>query len=198
MGRVKHGLARRGQPKAPGYDIWSGMKKRCSNPRSAMFRHYGGRGIRVCERWNDFAAFIADMGAPPLGATLERIDNDGDYTPANCRWATRAEQNRNTRQNVMLTYGGRTQCLTDWAREYGLSLGTLHARLFVHNWSLDVALTRPARSFKRSYRLLEHGGEQLPVREWERRLGVSYGTISHRLKSGWPIAKAISTPKVSP
>lgn len=87
-----------GHSRTPLYRVWSSMKSRCGNPASPAYKHYGGRGISVCDRWQKYENFFADMGYPPPGLTLERIDVNGNYEPSNCKWATWAEQNRNKRK----------------------------------------------------------------------------------------------------
>lgn len=119
---------------------WSNMIRRCENPRCRSYPDYGGRGIQVCESWKNFDAFYADMGDPPAGLTLERVDNNQGYSPENCIWASRSIQTRNTRRNRVLTHNGKTQCLQDWANELGLGYETIWYRLD-RGWSVARALT---------------------------------------------------------
>lgn len=125
------------------YSVWDLMHRRCEDPRHPNFKNYGARGIVVCGRWTDVRKFHEDMGNPPDGMTLDRIDNNGPYEPGNCRWAPRHDQNRNMRSNRFIGYNNETLCLTDWAARIGLSSGGLHNRL-ARGWSLDVALTTPS------------------------------------------------------
>lgn len=128
--RYRHGMAG-----SPEYVVWMAAKARCRVPTSQKYKDYGGRSITFCERWDDFANFIADMGRRPAGMTIERIDNDGPYSPNNCRWATHAEQCLNQRSNVVLTYKGETKPLSVWARELNIPRSTLR-----HRAKLGVAL----------------------------------------------------------
>lgn len=127
--------------RSPEYRAWLAMKARCYNPRTRRFDRYGGRGIAVCDRWRDsFAAFLADMGRKPTPShSVDRIDNDGNYEPANCRWATRAEQQRNNNRTHHLTHQGRTMCLQDWADELGIQPTTLRGRIAA-GWPIERAL----------------------------------------------------------
>ena len=120
------------------------MKFRCSNPNHVAFARYGGRGIRVVERWETFANFLADMGERPPGTSLDRIDNDGDYTPQNCRWATARQQQSNTIKVRRLDYQGHTASLAEWARKVGIRESTLRERLR-RGWDVGRALTAPLR-----------------------------------------------------
>jgi hypothetical protein len=129
-----HGQCRPGKETAE-YRTWSSMISRCSNPNDLCWPDYGMRGIIVCERWKTFENFFADMGKRPKGTSeggrslysLDRIDNDGNYEPGNCRWATSKEQNRNRRANVMLVLNGRTRTLAEWSDLLGVSRKKLRA-----------------------------------------------------------------------
>lgn len=123
--------------------IWQSMRARCRNPNNPSYHRYGGRGITVCERWESFALFLADMGPRPSPEhSLDRIDNDGPYSPENCRWATRTTQNRNTRRNHRLTHDGRTLAIVEWAELLGLHAVTIHLRL-KRGWSVERTLSTP-------------------------------------------------------
>lgn len=128
------------------YLIWVKIKHRCRNPLYAGYADYGGRGIGMCDEWYDsFSSFYAALGPrPSKGHSVDRENNLLDYTPENCAWATRAKQNRNKRSTRNYTYKGKTQCIVDWATEYGVKRETLTYRLN-HGWTLAAALTYPLR-----------------------------------------------------
>lgn len=118
--------------KSTEYRIWQAMILRCTNPRDQNWKHYGGRGIQVCDRWrNSFSAFLSDMGRrPTLKHTLDRYpDMNGSYEPSNARWATRKEQAQNTRRNRFIDYNGKSIPLSEAARSAGINPGTLYSRL---------------------------------------------------------------------
>ncbi len=133
--------------------IWRGMRTRCTNPNTKSYKDYGARGITICKRWDKFENFLADMGECPEGLSLERRENDKGYSKGNCYWATREEQNRNARSNVNLTFKGKTQCATAWAREVGIAKETLRQRLN-RGWSVEDAVTRPPRAMRRKGKAL--------------------------------------------
>ena len=114
-------MLRHGMYLSPTYHAWTAMKERCSNPTCKAFPNYGGRGIKVDDRWMRFENFFADMGEKPAGLSIERIDNDGPYAPGNCRWATRTEQSRNTRRSRFVILNGVSLCVEDAAKQVGIS-----------------------------------------------------------------------------
>lgn len=125
--------------RTPTYRVWRNMRQRCENPRNPEFANYGGRGIVVCERWQRFQVFLADMGERPAGMSIERIDNDRGYEPGNCRWATPSEQAQNTRVAHRITFRGETRTLTDWCRVLGIDRSTAQRRI-ARGWKAAEAL----------------------------------------------------------
>jgi hypothetical protein len=116
------------------------MNSRCNNPKVDQYRYYGGKGIRVCERWKSFENFVADMGLRPAGKTLDRRDGAKDYEPENCRWATKLEQAENRSMAIVLEFEGKKMILAQWAREKGIKYATLLNRIR-SGWSVEKALT---------------------------------------------------------
>lgn len=127
---VRRGNYKHGQSLTPEYTVWAGMIQRCTNPNHIVYRHYGGRGITVCERWrNSFSDFISDMGQRPSPKhSLDRIDNAGNYESGNCKWVEKSVQARNTRRNHFITWNGKTQTATDWSTELHITFGTVVRR----------------------------------------------------------------------
>lgn len=136
---LRHGHAGR-LKKSRTWCSWRGMVSRCCRPSDRAYANYGGRGIVVCDRWRRFENFLSDMGLLPVGMTLERIDNDGPYSPENCRWATRAEQNRNRTICKIIEYNGKRQCIAEWERELGFGKDCISYRLR-NGWSIERAMT---------------------------------------------------------
>lgn len=140
------------------YGIWHDMHDRCKNKKSKAYKHYGLRGIRVCQEWEDYAKFRDwaigngyDPNAKRGETTLDRIDVNGDYCPENCRWVGFITQNNNKRDNRLLTYNGKTQTMTQWAREIGMKDTTLDERLR-RGWTVEDALTKPVQLHRRKRR----------------------------------------------
>lgn len=139
--RIKHGHARRGSWTRT-YTAWYSMKQRCRNPNTVGWARYGGRGIKVCPWWDKFENFLADMGeAPSERHSLDRIDSDGDYSPTNCRWATKKEQDNNRSSCRVFECWGSKKNVREWAEAVGLKYATLYQRLCVRGWPIERALT---------------------------------------------------------
>jgi hypothetical protein len=186
------------------YSIWTGVKNRCQNPNEPAYPRYGGRGITLCEAWQDFRQFYADMGDPPAGHSIERVDNNKGYEPGNCIWATRKVQNRNKRGLLYITINGETKPLAAWVESIGaVSYRTAHMRIRSGMAPVD-AITLP----KVTRRLGVPSGARVagyaddpivqtdegPMPLWKviERSPVNRQTIQTRLRRGWSIEAAVS------
>lgn len=137
-----HHKYKHGEYGIPLYTAWQRMRQRCLNPKNKRWARYGGRGITVCERWSEFRSFKEDMGATWFkGASLERIDNNGNYEPSNCKWIPFAEQAKNRSDTIMVEYKGEKMCMRDWEHKLGFKRGTLRMRLRYYGWSVEQALS---------------------------------------------------------
>ena len=136
-----HGLS-----KDPIYQRWNQMKERCYNPSCKSYADYGGRGIKMCDEWKDSVVSFAEWAFAngyKRELTIERIDNDGDYCPSNCKWIKRSEQPRNRRLCYSITYNGKTKNLSDWCKELGLEYKRIHNRMHKLGWSFERAISEP-------------------------------------------------------
>lgn len=136
-----------GMSKTPIYKIWAGMIKRCEDSNDKRYDRYGGRGIKVCERWrNSFGEFYLDMGdRPSPNHSIDRIDNDGNYEPSNCRWATDVEQANNRRSTRLMTFNGITKSMAEWSRATGVAYSQIKMRL-MRGCSVEEALSQENRN----------------------------------------------------
>ena len=136
-----HGESGRNQ--TPEYQTWANMRKRCDLPKHPGYKNYGGRGIKVCDRWQNYGNFLADMGRRPSPEhSIDRIDNNGNYEPGNCRWATKKEQDRNKRSNHIVEYNGQKMVFADACKLAGFSKGTVRTRI-KSGWDINRALSQP-------------------------------------------------------
>lgn len=134
------------------YKSWNAMTQRCLNPKASGFENYGGRGIKICDRWqgeDGYLNFVADMGPRPIGMSLERKDSDGHYEPENTRWATPKEQMNNRRVTVFITHDGDTLSLSEWSERLGLSRNGVSERLR-KGWTEEAAVTTSARKKRKA------------------------------------------------
>jgi hypothetical protein len=143
LAKTKHGETAGGNSRT--YRIWANMMTRCTNPKASNFAYYGGRGIRVCDRWETFQNFLDDMGKAPSGLTIDRKNTDLNYEPSNCRWADKTAQANNTRSNVLLEIHGEILTVAQWARKPGAApLKVIYARV-ERGWEASRAVFKPVR-----------------------------------------------------
>lgn len=140
----KHSQWKHGGIKTRAYLSWAKMRERCLNSSCPAFPNYGGRGIKISKRWDKFENFLKDMGERPSGYSLERVDVNGNYSPENCKWIPRKEQNFNTRKSIRIHFRGETRCLSEWCRILNLRRGFVLKRLRL-GWSFEDAIKRPIR-----------------------------------------------------
>lgn len=202
-----HGNYKHGRP--PEYGVWINLKSRCYNKKDANYHRYGARGIRVCSRWlgpDGFNNFLLDVGRRPDGKypsgramySIDRINNNGDYCPENCRWTTMEKQSNNRSTNNVIK--GKT--IAEWGKELGGSRYLIRRRLKM-GWSVEDAVSVPLgnpgldrKSIHRANQVdVTYNGKTQSLKAWSRELGVSYPAICKRIDSyGWDPIKAITTP----
>lgn len=191
--KVRERVRKHGRTGTPEYYVWQQMKYRCTNEKNAAYADYGGRGIRVCDRWMEsFEAFIEDMGnRPTKTSTIERRDVNGNYCPENCCWIEKKEQNKNKRNTAFVEVEGEKVRLQEVADEHGISNGALTYRV-EQGMSVDDAVAQPVQ--KRHY-TREYKGEQKSLVQLSAIAGVPPPTIQHRIVYyGWSVEKAAETP----
>ncbi len=166
--------------KLPEYKTWFCMKSRCLDPDSTDYEDYGGRGITIYSLWiNSFEEFYKYMGSKPgKQYSIDRINVNGNYEPGNVRWATPKQQADNKRCNINITYNGKTQNISNWAKEIGVKRLTLRNRLEKWGWSIEKALTKP--TFKGNK--INFNGKEMTLLEWSEELNIPYSALYQRLK----------------
>lgn len=173
------------------HTIWKNLRQRCENKNHKQYSDYGGRGITVCAEWGDFETFYNWAMANGYKDTLsiDRKDNNKGYSPDNCHWTDKYTQARNKRNLVMITYKGKTQCVSAWAEELGIPYEILRLRI-QHGWDINKAFTAPFGTKI----LYTYKGKTLGIAEWEREAGITRGTLWARLQRGWSFERALTTP----
>lgn len=138
-----------GKNRTPIYIIWCNMIQRCTNPKTTHYEDYGGRGITICKQWMKFENFYKDMGDPPTGMSLDRRNNNGNYTPNNCKWSTRKDQSNNQRTNRLITFKNKTLTLSQWADKLNIRAKVICDRINKLKWPIKKAFTTPVRKHKK-------------------------------------------------
>jgi biotin operon repressor len=171
------------------YSIWKNMRSRCTNPNRQHYHNYGGRGIKVCDRWDDFLLFLEDMEHSFIeGLTLDRMDVDGDYTPKNCRWATIEEQANNKQDSLKLLFEGEYYTEAQLSRKTGVSRTTIQQRR-KNGYSIEEMIygRKGVGKFE-----LEYNGGIYSGKELAELLGIEAGTLRYRVRQGWSMDEVIN------
>jgi hypothetical protein len=190
--------------------VFKGIKQRCSNPKHIGYKNYGGRGIYVCEEWLNNSSLFFEWAAESgyeEGLVIDRIDNDGPYSPENCRWVTPAKNSYNKRDTLFLTFNGRTLAVSEWAEELNINSKTIASRIragYTAEEALSTSFLKSGprigappiyKSFETKKRLT-YKGETKTIKEWAFALGLKTSTIYYRISRGYSIEEILSTANV--
>lgn len=185
------------------WHAWRNMKARCYNKNLPNYHRYGGRGITVCEEWlgkEGFENFLHSMGLKPSpDLTLDRIDNNGNYEPSNCRWADVKAQSNNQEKNIVLIYKGKSLTLAQWAEKLGMTYEQIRAR-YRYGWDANSIIETPKNKYHKERRngsksrLLTYNGKTMNLAQWARELGTGYEVLRTRVRNGWDDKAVLSTP----
>lgn len=176
------------------YYIWKSMWQRCTLSTNPGYKSYGGRGIKVCDRWKRFEDFYADMFIAPKGHQLDRIDNNGNYCKENCRWTTAKNNCRNRRNNRVFVFEGEKKCLSELSEEYGISAATISDRL-KKGFSVEYAVKQKVikNGERKTCRFITFLGQTKILADWSRDTGINYSSLKFRLSNGWSVEEALTT-----
>lgn len=181
------------------FNIYYGMKARCLNKKVSSYKNYGGRGIKICSRWlESFDNFYEDMGEPPsLEYSIDRIDNNCDYSPENCRWVSREEQNNNTRQVRYFKYQGERLTTRQWAKKTGIHKSAIDERI-KQRWTIEKALTTPSVKGRNQFGTdgipITFNQKTMSLKKWSIEIEIDYSTLHKRVhKYSWSIERALTT-----
>lgn len=179
------------------HTIWRNMWRRCTNINDEKYARYGGRGISICDEWKDVDAFYdwAINNGYQENLSIDRIDNDGNYEPHNCRWVDDVTQANNKSTNFNITFNGETHTLQEWSRITGIDRRTIYKRIEQYGWQIKDALTKPTKPKRDSNELLiEFQQEKHTLSEWARKLNISRGTLKSRFAMGWSVERTFTAP----
>lgn len=181
------------------YNIWHKMRQRCQKSTDKLYKYYGERGIKVCKEWNDDFKIFYDWSMSngyTDKLTLDRIDVNGNYEPCNCRWVTMKIQCSNKRSNVLITYNGKTQTLTQWCDELNLPMKLVHSRLKYKGWTVEEAFNPPVKETEKLY---TYNDKTQSLSDWCQEYNISDKLVRRRMKDyNWAFSKALTTPNRAP
>lgn len=179
--------------KSPEHRSYHAMLARCYRKTHKSYYDYGGRGIKVCDRWrNSFENFFEDIGKRPSKKhSLGRIDNNSDYMPDNCKWETVIEQANNKRNNFIIEVDGIEKTLPEWCKTYNIDYHQVYTRIINKGWTPKKALKTPIGFKMKKYKV---NGETKTLRQWAKAYNICYSTLKYRINAGWDIHKALTTP----